>query len=364
MDKNINTFRQEIDAIDLQLLQLLNRRAQCAQEIGEIKKLTGSPVFHPEREKQVIENLTLANTGPILNTSISFIWQEIMSACRALEQTIQVAFLGPEGTFTHEAAISFFGQSAVFEPCTTIDAVFKAVSNENCRFGIIPIENSTEGSVNRALDLLQQSSLKIIGELRLDIHHQLLSIDSDLYHIKTVYAHPQALAQCQLWLAENLPNAIKQAVNSNAEGALLASQTPHTAAIAGKNAAQIYQLHILSQGIQDTQYNKTRFVILARQKESQVPPSTVESSMTSLVVSVPNKPGALHDLLVPLKKHQVTLTRLESRPAKSEHWDYFFYMDIEGHLEHPPVKQAIEEMEKICSFFKILGSYCVRKEAL
>ena len=364
MDKNIQSFRQEIDSIDQQLLQLLNRRAHCAQEIGEIKKQTDSPVFHPERENQVIQNLIDGNSGPIMNTSIATIWREIMSACRALEQNIRVAFLGPAGTFTEEAAVSFFGSSVEFEPCSNIDAIFKAVSNENCRFGVIPIENSTEGSVNRSLDLLQQSTLKIIGELRLTIRHQLLSLENDLSNIETVYAHPQALAQCQTWLSENLSHAVQQAVSSNAEGALFASKTPKTAAIAGKNAANLYQLRTLAQGIQDIGHNKTRFVVLARQEEPQTSLLDADSSCTSLVVSVPNKPGALHALLLPLKKHQVSLTKLESRPAKSEHWEYFFYMDIAGHLEHPPVQQAIEEVRQLCSFFRILGSYSVRKEVI
>ncbi|MGL4667332.1 MAG: prephenate dehydratase, partial [Saezia sp.] len=354
----------EIDNIDLQLLQLLNRRARCAQEIGEIKKQEGSPVFHPERENQVIEILTHANTGPVLNVSVAAIWREIMSACRALEQNIRVAFLGPAGSFTEEAAISYFGSSTEFESCGNIDAIFKAVSNGNCRFGVIPIENSTEGSVNRSLDLLQQSTLKIVGELRLSIRHQLLSQEASLADIDTVYAHPQALAQCQSWLAVNLPNAVRQAVASNAEGALLASKNKKTAAIAGKNAANIYQLQTLAQGIQDTDYNKTRFVVLARQEEAQTTLKDAESSCTSLVVSVPNKPGALHDLLVPLKNYKVSLTRLESRPAKSEHWEYFFYMDVTGPLDHPPVKKAVEEVQQLCSFFKILGSYSIRKEVI
>jgi chorismate mutase domain of proteobacterial P-protein, clade 2 len=364
MGNNIDIFRKEIDTIDQQLLQLLNRRAACAQEIGEIKKQTGSPVFHPERENQVIQNLVDANTGPVMNASVAAIWREIMSACRALEQHIRVAFLGPAGTFTEEAAISFFGSSVAFEACSSIDAIFKSVSNDNCRFGVIPIENSTEGSVNRSLDLLQQSTLKIVGELRLTIRHQLLSRETDLSGIQTVYAHPQALAQCQMWLSENLPHAVQQAVSSNAEGALLASQNPKTAAIAGKNAADLYQLHTLEQGVQDTGHNRTRFLVLARQDEAQTPLFDINSSCTSLVVSVPNKPGALHDLLVPLKRHQVTLTKLESRPAKSEHWEYFFYMDIAGHLDHPPVRQAVEEVRQLCSFFKLLGSYSIRKEVL
>ena len=362
MDKNIDHIRQEIDDLDQQLLHLLNRRAQCAQSIGDIKKQINSPVFHPERENQVISNLTHANAGPLLNTSIAAIWREVMSGCRALEQTTHVAYLGPAGTFTEEAAVSFFGSSVELEPASSIDAVFKSVVNENCRFGVIPIENSTEGSVNRSLDLLQQSSLKIVGELRLTIRHQLLSLAQDMAQIKVVCAHPQALAQCQAWLAEHLPHAIKQAVPSNAEGAMMASKNPEMAAIAGKNASNLYQLPILAQGIQDTDRNKTRFVILARNEETQAALKQADTSCTSLVVSVPNRPGALHDLLIPLKNHQVTLTRLESRPAKSEHWDYFFYMDILGHLEHPPVKLAIGEMQQICSFFKVLGSYSVRED--
>lgn len=362
MDKEIKNLRSQIDAIDLELLQLLNRRAALAQQIGELKKELQSPIFHPQRENQVIEALSKSNPGPIKDESIAPIWREIMSACRALEQTIRVAFLGPQGTFTEEAAISYFGCSVEFEPCNDIDAIFKAVSNGNCRFGVVPVENSTEGVVTRSLDLLQQEPLKIVGEVSLRVRHQLLALQNDLHKITTVYAHPQALAQCQNWLTQHIPHAKRQAVSSNAEGARLASMDPTAAAIASERTAGFFQLHVVMPGIQDVSSNRTRFVILAQKEELQPPYSDDDISCTSIVVSVPNIPGAVHDLLAPLKAHKVSLTRFESRPAKSDQWEYFFYMDVVGHASQPSVAKALEDVRQICTFYKVLGSYFVRRE--
>lgn len=362
MAKNIQSYRTQIDMIDQQLLKLLNERAHCALAIGEIKKETATPVFHPERENQVIQSLVVANQGPLRNASIAAIWQEIMSACRSLEEPIKVAFLGPVGTFTEEAALSYFGSGVEFDPCPQIDDIFKSVTNGHSRFGVVPIENSTEGSVARSLDLLQQSSLKIIGEHSLAVKHLLLGQTTDLQKIKVVYAHPQALAQCQDWLRAYLPHALRQAVSSNAEGARLASEDPLAVAIAGKRAATIYKLQELAHGIQDVSNNRTRFVVLARQEELEAPVTDGHASCTSIVVSVPNRSGAVHDLLVPLKKYGVTLTRLESRPARSGQWEYFFYMDLVGHISQPAIAQALEEVHQMCTFYKVLGSYFVRKE--
>ena len=362
MDKKIIPLREKIDAIDKQLLALMNQRACYAQEIGHLKKEIQSPVFHPQREEQVIRDLMAVNPGPLNNQSIEPIWREIMSACRALEQAVRVAFLGPQGNFTQEAAVAYFGSSVEFEPCASIDAIFKAVSNENCRFGVIPIENSTEGVVTRSLDLLQQSSLKIVGEVGLKISHNLLSLNDHLSEIKVVYAHPQALAQCHNWLLEHMPQAQRQAVASNAEGARLASLDPQAAAVASEHAAGYFKLQVVAQGIQDASNNRTRFVVLARHDELQPEFSEGGTACTSVVVSVPNLPGAVCDLLAPLKAHQVSLTRFESRPARSDQWEYFFYMDIAGHAKEPAVAQALEEVRRICTFFKLLGSYSVRRE--
>lgn len=362
MDNQIPQLRDEIDELDRQLLDLLNQRARLAQQIGEIKKEVCSPVFHPEREAQVIQSLVAANQGPLRAQSIAPIWREIMSACRSLEQVIRVAFLGPVGTFSEQAALEYFGSSAEFEACPDIDAIFRAVSNENCRFGIVPIENSTEGVVTRSLDLLQQASLKIVGEVGLRIRHNLLSLQGKLDEIEVIYAHPQALAQCQNWLTAHVPQARRQAVSSNAEGARLAASEPMAAAVSSERAAGIFGLQVVARGIQDASNNRTRFVVLANNSELQPEFSDQAAACTSVVVSVPNKPGAVYDLLAPLKAHEVSLTRFESRPARSDQWEYFFYMDIAGHIGQPAVAQALQDVREICSFYKLLGSYIVSRE--
>lgn len=364
MVDDISKYRSQIDALDKELLELLNQRAEAASHIGEIKKLTTSAVFHPQRERQVIQNLVSHNRGPLSEQSIEAIWREVMSACRSLEQVIQVAFLGPQGSYSEEAAISHFGSSVVFQPCPDVESVFKAVENGNCYYGVAAVENSTEGVVTQVLDLLQKTPLKIIGEVSLKIRHSLLRKEASLENIEVVYAHTQALAQCQQWLSKNLPNAKRQAVASNSFGAKLASEDPCAAAIASQRAATAYGLHTLVQNIQDISHNRTRFVVLAPSSEPQRAYEEGTPVCTSLVVSVPNRPGAVYDLLAPLKKHQVSLSRFESRPAKSEQWEYFFYMDIEGHIEQPSVASAVEEVRQICTFFKLLGSYPIEQETL
>lgn len=358
----IQKFRSQIDALDQQLLELLNQRAQVATQIGEIKKQTNSTVFHPAREQQVIQNLVSCNQGPLTEQSVSAIWHEVMSACRSLEHSTQVAYLGPRGSYSEEAAISYFGSSVEMQSCPDMDSVFKAVENGNSHYGVVAVENSTEGVVTRVLDLLQKTSLKIVGEVGLKIKHALLRKEAGLEDIEVVYAHTQALAQCQQWLSKNLPNAKRQAVSSNSLGAQLASKDPGAVAIASQRAARTYGLHVLVQNIQDLENNRTRFVILAPGNEPQIAYEQDRAVCTSLVVSVPNRPGAVYDMLAPLKKHQVSLSRLESRPAKSDQWEYFFYMDIEGHIEQPAVASAVEEVRQICTFFKVLGCYPVEQE--
>lgn len=360
--KQIDSLRNQIDGLDRQLLDLLNARAQLAQEIGHVKKESCSPVFHPQREAQVIADLMAINAGPLRAQSIGPIWREIMSACRSLEQVIRVAFLGPAGSFTEQAVLNYFGSGVELEPCTSLDAIFQVVDSENCRFGVVPIENSTEGVVTRSLDLLQQTPLKIVGEVGLRIRHNLLALQEKPEHIEVVYAHPQALAQCQGWLSAHVPLAKREAVSSNAEGARLAALDSKAGAIASARAASLMGLQIVAQGIQDVSSNRTRFAVLAQHHEVQPPFTDQTPTCTSVVVSVANRPGAVHDLLAPLKKYGVTLTRFESRPARSDQWEYFFYMDIDGHVGRPEVAQALEEVRQMCSFYKLLGSYAVHRE--
>ena len=356
MTRTLPELRVLIDAVDQELLQALNRRAALANEVGEIKRVEGSPIFRPEREAQVIQGLQHANQGPMLGSSLALIWREIMSACRALEAPQRIAFLGPRGTFSEEAAQRFFGSSMAQVPCANFDEVFHAATCGAAEFGVIPIENSTEGVVTRSLDLLLQSPLHIVGEISLLVRHHLLRQDSTLDGIEVVLAHPQALAQCQHWLSRHVPNAERRAVASNAEGARLAAGNPAWAGIASERAGAEFGLHIAAQAIQDEAYNRTRFVVVCLPSVMPAPQATGRDCI-SLVVSVPNRPGAMHDLLVPLKQHGVSMTRFESRPARSGQWDYYFYIDLQGHPEQPHVAAALRDLQALCAFYKVLGTY-------
>jgi chorismate mutase/prephenate dehydratase len=356
MAKTLPELRVQIDAVDLELLALLNRRAGLAHEVGEIKRVEGSAVFRPEREAQVIANLQSANAGALKNDSVAVIWREIMSACRALEAPQRVAYLGPAGTFSEEAALRFFGSSITHVPCANFDEVFHAATAGSAEFGVVPVENSTEGVVTRSLDLLLNSPLHIIGEISLLVRHHLLRSTNALENIEVVLAHPQALAQCQQWLNTHLPNAERRAVSSNAEGARLAAGNPAWAGIASERAASEFGLHLVSRAIQDDAFNRTRFVVVCLPGVMPAPQSTGRDC-TSLVVSVPNKPGAVHDMLVPLKLHGVSMTRFESRPARSGQWEYYFYIDLQGHPSEPNVAVALKDLRGLCAFYKILGTY-------
>jgi chorismate mutase/prephenate dehydratase len=351
-------LRERIDAVDRELLALLNRRAGLALAVGEIKKREGSAVFRPEREAQVIDGLKAANPGPLKNDSVAPIWREIMSACRALESPMRVAFLGPAGTFSEEAALGYFGSSIVRVPCGSLDEVFRLTSAGAADFGVVPIENSTEGGVARALDLFLHTPLFIVGETSLFVRHNLLRKVDAKDGIQAVLAHPQALAQCHEWLSAHLPGVERRPVSSNAEGARLASLDPSLAGIASTRAGSEFGLHVVAPAIQDDPNNRTRFVIVAHPAQHPAPQASGHDC-TSLVVSVTNKPGAVHDLLVPLKNHGVSMSRFESRPARSGQWEYYFYIDVEGHPEDPRVAAALGELRAACAFFKVLGSYPV-----
>ena len=351
-------LRTEIDRIDQQLLELLNARAKVALQVGEIKREEGSPFFRPDRVAQVIEKIQTANTGPLLNAHVGHIWQEIMSSCLALEAPQRVAILGPQGTFTEEAAIEFFGSACKLEYFQNFDEVFQATAAGTTQFGVVGMENTSEGVVARSLDLFLRSPVHVVGEVSLLVRHNLLrQINSD-QGIEVILAHPQALAQCQGWLSQHLPLAERRAVSSNAEGARLAATNPAWAALASERAASQFALHIVHHAIQDEAYNRTRFAVIALPQTLATPPASGHDC-TSLVVSVPNRPGAVHDLLVPLKNNSVSMTRFESRPAKSGQWEYYFYIDIQGHVSQPHVAAALQELQGLCAFYKVLGSYPV-----
>ncbi len=349
-------LRVQIDALDLELLTLLNRRAALANEVGEIKRLEGSAVFRPEREAQVIHRLQESNAGLLKDGSVAVIWREIMSACRALEAPQRVAYLGPAGTFSEEAALRFFGSSIAHVPCGNFDEVFHAATAGSAEFGVVPVENSTEGVVTRSLDLLLQSPLHIVGEISLLVRHNLLRTTASTEGITAVLAHPQALAQCQQWLNTHLPDAERRAVSSNAEGARQAAGNPQWAAIASERAGSEFGLHIASHAIQDEAFNRTRFVVVCL-PSSMPAPGPSGKDCVSLVVSVPNRPGAVHDILVPLKEHGVSMTRFESRPARSGQWEYYFYIDLQGHPSQPHVAAALQDLQGLCAFYKVLGTY-------
>jgi chorismate mutase/prephenate dehydratase len=351
-------LRRQIDAIDQQLLALLNQRARVAEQVGELKRQEGSPFFRPDRVAQVIEKVQAANPGPLRNDHVAAIWREIMSACLALEAPQRVAVLGPEGTFCEQAAIEYFGSAANLIYCSSFDEVFHATAAGTAQFGVVGVENTTEGVVARSLDLFLRSPVHVVGEVSLLVRHNLLRQVNALEGIEVVMAHPQALAQCQGWLSQHLPNVERRAVASNAEGARLAATNPAWAALASERAAAQFGLHIVAHAIQDEAYNRTRFAIICLPQTLGMPPATGKDC-TSIVVSVPNRPGAVHDLLVPLKKHGVSMTRFESRPAKSGQWEYYFYIDIEGHPAQPHVAAALQELQGLCAFYKMIGAYPV-----
>lgn len=346
-------LRDGIDAIDDEVLRLINERAKIAHRIGEIKQ---GNIYRPEREAQVLRRLADSNLGPLSAAAVQRISREIMSACLALEQPLKIAYLGPAGTYTESAAQKHFGSAPTLNSLASIDDVFRAVESANVDYGVIPVENSTEGAVGRSLDLLLNSPLKICGEVHLPIHHNLMS-KSALGEIKTVYAHAQSLGQCHEWLNRNLPNVPRIAVASNAEAARIVANEPGSASIAGESAARLYELNILASSIEDNPDNTTRFLILADHDSGRS-----GKDKTSLVCSAQNKPGAVHDLLTPFAKNNVSMTRFESRPAKGlggGKWEYVFYVDIEGHREDAAVTAALNELGGKASFVKILGSYPV-----
>ncbi|MGZ5217679.1 MAG: prephenate dehydratase [Caldimonas sp.] len=357
-EPDLGALRAQIDALDAELLGLLNRRAGVARSIGELKRAEGSPAFRPEREAAVIDALKAANTGPLPTDSVAPIWREIMSACRALETPTRVAYLGPAGTFSELAALGYFGSSIVKVPCANADEVFHATSAGAADFGVVPVENSSEGVVTRSLDLFLTTPLIIVGETSLYVRHNLLRRVDSSDGIEAVCAHPQALAQCHAWLSHHLPNAERRPVASNAEGARLASLDERLAGIASERAASEFGLHVVAPAIQDDAHNRTRFAIVAHPAAHPQPKATGHDC-TSLVVSVPNRPGAVHDMLVPLKVHGVSMTRFESRPARSGQWEYYFYVDLQGHPDQPEVAAALRELREVSSFFKLLGTYPV-----
>jgi chorismate mutase/prephenate dehydratase len=352
----LGNIRDSIDAIDARIHALLNERARFAQLVGISKAASGKAVdfYRPEREAEVLRLALKRNQGPLRNDEIARLFREIMSACLAQQEPLKVAFLGPEGTFTQAAVLKHFGSSVRALPLPAIDEVFREVEGGVADFGVVPIENSSEGTVNHTLDMFLTSALKICGEVELRINHFLMGRMAAMHDIKRVCAHPQALAQCRGWLDEQLPDVERVPVSSNAEGARRARDERGSAAIAGRAAADIYGLTLLANDIEDRADNTTRFLVVGRKLFSA---SGVDRTTLLVSTSDTDDSGALFQLLEPLAQHRVNMTRIESRPSRKRKWDYVFFIDIEGHVSDPPVAQALAALESRASLFKVLGSY-------
>jgi chorismate mutase/prephenate dehydratase len=349
---SLDELRSRINNLDNQILDLLNQRAEAALKIGDLKRQAGIPAYAPEREAEVLRRVAETTRGPLTPEMVRAIWREIVSACLALEMPVTVAFLAPRATFTHQAALQRFGESAVYRPSRSNVEIFDDVERGLAQYGVVPVENSTEGAVNPVLDRLVDSDLIIVGECYLDIAQQLLSRAPDLSQVKRVLSHPQGLAQCRRWLAEHLPDVPTEETNSTAGAVEIAAGDATVAAIASELAGRLYGVPVLRARIEDNRSNATRFLVLGRRP---VGPSGRDK--TSILFAMPNTPGALHAILDPLARRGINLTKIESRPARQRPWDYVMFVDFEGHRETPAVESALADVRARTVFLKVLGSY-------
>lgn len=353
-DQRIEQLRVLIDAVDDELLQLLSRRAALTIEVGAVKRASGATTefYRPEREARILRRLLAANPGPLPDAALARVMREIISTCLSLEHALRIAYLGPEGTYTHAAVLKHFGSAVEPVTSTSVGEVFREVEAAACDYGVVPIENSVGGSINQTLDCLSESSLRICAEIVLAVHHQLLSNVATLDQVQRVYAHEQALAQCRGWLDRHLPLAERIAFGSNAAAAQRARQETGSAAIASIDAGHRYGLAALAANIEDFPHNTTRFAVLGR-----AIPRASGDDVTSAMFGLPNKPGALHGILSVLAERGISMSRIESRPARNRMWDYLFFVDLLGHSDDVVVAAALAEIETRASLFKLLGSY-------
>ncbi len=350
MSDDLSLLRTQIDVLNVEILTRLNARAELARKVGSLKV---GQAYRPEREAEVLRRMKELNTGPLPAEVVARLFREIMSACLALERPITVAYLGPQGTFSERAVIKHFGEGAACQPVPSIDEVYRAVESGVADFGIVPVENSTEGAIGRSLDLMPASPLKICGEVVLRIHHNLMVKEGvELKSIQRVFSHGQSLAQCHGWLNANLAHAERVPVASNAEAARRAALEPGSAAVAGEMAATHYGLSIIRQNIEDEPNNTTRFLVLG-----DYAPTPSRKDKTSIVLSAANRAGAVYELLTPFAKNGVSMCKFESRPSKVAVWEYLFFVDIEGHQSAENVARALDEVKKIAGYVKVLGSY-------
>jgi chorismate mutase/prephenate dehydratase len=351
-EERLNELRAEIDRLDDEILSLLNRRAQAVIEVGKIKSDRNLRFYVPEREVEILRRISAENPGPFPNDALKAVYREIISASLALEKPLSVAFLGPRATFTHLACLKHFGESAVYVPQINVSEVFDAVERDVADFGVVPIENSSEGIVSNTLDMFVDHNLLISGEILVEVAHDLLSVTGDLEHVRKVYSHPHAIAQCRGWLERNLRSVPVFDVESTGRAAELAVDDPSAAAIAGEAAAKIYGLKSIRKRIQDNTNNVTRFIIIGK-----IAPNRTGNDKTSILFAARDEVGALHLMLEPFAKHQVNLTKIESRPVKTKAWEYLFFLDMEGHISAEPIAAAVDELRTRAQYLKILGSY-------
>jgi chorismate mutase/prephenate dehydratase len=352
INERIAYLRQKIDSLDGQILQLLNQRAEVALEVGKIKSGSHMAPYHPQREEEILRRLELANQGFFPRRAVSRVFREVISACRSLEAELTIAYFGPPATYTHLACIEHFGGSVQTVPKESIQEVFEAVEREKANFGMVPIENSTEGVVNRTLDMFIDSEVKICGEILIRISHDLLSVSGRAEDVERVYSHYQALAQCRQWLRKNFPHTQTAETVSTAKAAQMAAQDPQAAAVASSLAAELYGLKVIESRIEDYRNNYTRFLVLGLQGSDRT-----GRDKTSLLFSIPDSPGALYEILKPFSEKAINLTKIESRPIKDKPWEYVFFLDLEGHMADRHIHEAVSEMKKRVLFLKLLGSY-------
>lgn len=351
--KQIENLRKKINQIDLKILNLLNRRAEIAKQIGQIKTFKGFSVYSPEREKEIVQKMIKHNNGPLENEDVREIFSTIIQICRYQQKKFTISYLGPEGTFTQLAAIKIFGNRNIYISKETISDVFYSVEKNEAEFGVVPVENTTEGIVSYTLDMFLECNLYICGELDMKIEHCLVSKENSIKNIKYVYSNPQAFAQCKNFVSTKLHNVKLYEVSSTAEAAKIVSQKMYSAAISSEVSSKIYKLNILAKNIQDLEDNYTKFIVIG--KHSIAKPSGKDK--TSILFSLKDRVGILHDALASFKKYNINLTKIESRPSKQRPWEYVFFVDFIGHINNKNVKKAIEELEKLCANYKFLGSY-------
>jgi chorismate mutase / prephenate dehydratase len=349
--KRLNSLRRQIDDTDKQIVGLLNKRAAIILKVAREKDRSGKSVYCPDREREVHAKIASLNKGPLTEGALLAVYREIMSGAMALEHRLKIAFLGPEATFTHQAALKRFGSQMDFVPCESISDVFLQVERDSCDYGVVPIENSIEGAVNHTLDMFMDSDLRICAQVILDISHSLLSC-SPKERIRRIYSKGEVFGQCRRWLQENMPHAELVEVASTTKAARCAAKEKASAALGSVLAAEIYGLKVLAESVEDSPHNITRFFVIGK---SDVP--RTGHDRTSLMFSIKDHVGALHEMLVPFKKYGVNLNKIESRPSKRKAWDYYFFVDLDGHIDDPKVKKALVALESKCKFLKVLGSY-------